>query len=125
MSRFSKFLIALAVVNTLLFTMAGVYDLPILWVVGGEIVCALIVLAIIVITSPARRLQRQAGLMGWEFVRMERDSATGYQDAIFERDGMTIRISWKKGTVQIVGSADQVYSIAELEQKIALGTGGR
>jgi hypothetical protein len=56
---------------------------------------------------------------------MERDSATGYQDAIFERDGMLIRISWKKGTVQIVGSADRFYSIAELEQKIARGTGGR
>ena len=125
MSRFAKFLIALAVVNTLLFSMARIYDLPITWVIGGEIVCALIVLAIIMMTSPARRLQRQAVLMGWEFLRMERDSTTGYQDAIFERDGLLIRISWKEGTVQIVGSGEQFGSLAELEQRIARGIGGR
>jgi hypothetical protein len=124
-SRFAKFLIALAVVNTLLFSMARIYDFPITWVIGGEFVCALIVLATIVMTSPARRLQRQAVLMGWEFLRMERDFKTGYQDAIFERDGLLIRISWKKGTVQVVGSADQFHSIAEVEQQIARVTGGR
>jgi hypothetical protein len=105
--------------------MARIYDFPITWVIGGEFVCALIVLATIVMTSPARRLQRQAVLMGWEFLRMERDFKTGYQDAIFERDGLLIRISWKKGTVQVVGSADQFHSIVEVEQQIARVTGGR
>ena len=125
MSRFAKFLIALAVVNTLLFSVARIYDLPIVWVIGGEIVCVLIVIAFTIMTSPARRLQRQAVLMGWEYLRAERDSATGYQDAIFKRDGLFIRISWKKGVVQLVGSVDEFHSIAELEQQIARVTGGR
>ena len=63
--------------------------------------------------------------MGWEYLRAERDSATGYQDAIFKRDGLFIRISWKKGVVQLVGSVDEFHSIAELEQQIARVTGGR
>ncbi len=124
MSRFSKFLIALIVVNTVLFTVARIYDLSIVWVIGGELAFALIVLAITIMASPARRLQRQAVLMGWQYLRSDRDPASGYQDAIFERDGLLIRISWKKGTVQIVGSTGQFQSIAEIEQQIARVTGG-
>lgn len=125
MSRFAKFLIALAVVNTLLFTVAKIYDLSLVWVIVGELILALIVLAITIMASPARRLQRQAVLMGWQYLHAERDPASGFKDAIFERDGLLIRISWKKGTVQIVGLADQFQSIAELEQQIARVTGGR
>ncbi len=123
MSRFAKFLIALAVGNTVLFTMARLFDLPLGWVIGAELLCLSIAVGIILMTSPARRLQRQAVLMGWEFVRAERDPVSGYQDAIFGRDGLLIRISWQMGTVQLAGSVDRFQSIAELEQKIARVTG--
>ncbi len=63
--------------------------------------------------------------MGWEYLRAERDPVSGYQDAIFERDGLLIRISWKMGTAQLVGSVEHFQSIAELEQQIARITGGR
>jgi hypothetical protein len=123
-SRLAKFLIALAVVNTLLFTVVKIYDLSIAWVVGLELACASIVLAIIVMSSPARRLQRQAVLMGWEFSHTEQEPGTGYRDAVFERDGLLIRISWSQGTVELIGSAGRFQSIAELEQKIARVDGG-
>jgi hypothetical protein len=60
-------------------------------------------------------LQKQAVLMGWELLEMQRNLETGYKDAIFKRGGMLARVSWKRGTISLVGQPYEFDSLADLE----------
>ena len=119
MSTPVKFLLSRALVNTLLFTMAKLYDLSIVWVVLVELVAFAIFVVIRAMTSRAAVLQKQALLMGWEFLTMQRDPGTGYKDAVFERNGVLARVSYDKGTISLVGQQREFDSLAELEEWLA------
>ena len=75
--KFVKFLIFLLLINTLLFTLADWHGFSLLWVVLFELFVFLLVVVFIVANSPARRLQRQAAVMGWSLHKMEADHVTG------------------------------------------------
>lgn len=119
MSKFAKFLLLLFLVNTLLFTLAKLYDISIVWAVMLELAAFAIWVTITATRSPAAVLQKQAVVMGWELREMQRDPETGYKDAIFERGGMLARVSWKRGTIALVGQPHEFHNLAELESWLA------
>ena len=117
--KFVKFLIFLLLINTLLFTLADWHGFSLLWVVLFELFVFLLVVVFMVAKSPARRLQRQAAVMGWSFHKMEADHVTGYKDVVYQRDGVFARVSWQRGTVFLVGENVEFKNFADLEHWLA------
>ena len=117
--KFVKFLIFLLLINTLLFTLADWHGFSLLWVVLFELFVFLLVVVFIVAKSPARRLQRQAAVMGWSLHKMEADHVTGYKDVVYQRDGVFARVSWQRGTVFLVGENVEFKNFADLEHWLA------
>lgn len=117
--KFVKFLIFLLLINTLLFTLADWHGFSLLWVVLFELFVFLLVVVFMVAKSPARRLQRQAAVMGWSLHKMEADPVTGYKDVVYQRGSLFVRVSWQRGTVFLVGENVEFKNFADLEHRLA------
>ena len=96
-----RFLLALLVVNTVLFTAAGMAGVSRWLVIGVEVIGVVLWTAWRTWWDRAQQLANQARYMGWSAVGMERDAA-GFRDSILEKDGVVAKISWQRKDVTIV-----------------------
>lgn len=100
-AKFIKFLVIALVVNTVLFTLAKLSNIPVWKVVLAEVIVFFLWVAWKAWRSPAQQLANQAANMGWIYVGVARDE-DGMRDSLLERKGIVARISFKKKCVFIV-----------------------
>lgn len=98
--RFFLFLVVLCVVNTVLFTIATISDIPIWKVVIGEAIIFALWIFIRALRSPAQKLGKQGMSMGWTFAGLVK-SDSGLRDTLLERNGIVARISFEEKCVFI------------------------
>ena len=94
MSTFWRFLIIACVVNTALFTVANLYEIPLIFLLGGELIAFIAFIVAFAYFSKAQRLWREADKAGWSFDSFVYDDR-GFRDAIVVRGSKVARISWQ------------------------------
>lgn len=93
-----KFLLVIAVLNTILFTIARWLEVSIWWVIGIEIVGYILWKAW---SNPAQQLVNQAAYMNWVAIGMEKDE-DGYRDTLLKKEGVTAKVSFQDRCVYLV-----------------------
>lgn len=96
-----RFLVFLAVINTVLFTAAKLADISTVWVVGVEVCCYVLWIAWKAWWHPAQQLTNQAVHMHWTAAGMVRDEK-GFRDTLLQKDGIVVRISYQRRDVEII-----------------------
>lgn len=116
-----KRLLALMVINTVLFTFATMIDVAIWKVLFAEIVAYIIYVLWQSWFSPTQQLVKQGSHMGWKYLGVTRDE-NGYRDTVLQRNGTVVRISYQKKSLTIVEprTAGPFDNFVELERYLTL-----
>ncbi len=96
-----RFLVAVGVVNTALFTGAKLLGFSIWWVLVGEIVLFAGYIMLKTWRDPAQQLVNQGAYMGWVAAGTVRDE-NDLRDTLLRRQDMVVRVSYTEKALYIV-----------------------
>jgi len=96
-----RFLLAVAVLNTALFTVAKISGLSFLWIVAAEMLLFFGYIMLKAWLGPAQRLVNQGARMGWVAAGTVRD-AEGWRDTLLRRNDIVVRVAYKDKALYIV-----------------------
>ena len=115
-----KFLLILMVVNTILFTIAKLTNIPVWQILIAEAVGYGCWIAWKAWFSAAQQLTNQASHMGWRAVGTVKDE-NGYRDTLLQRDDVVARVSFQQKCVFIVEPEESgpYKDFVEIERALA------
>lgn len=96
-----KKLILLGVLNTVLFTLAKVLNLPIWLVISVELLGFVVWIMVKTWFDPAQQLAVQGAHMGWVAKGTLRDE-NGWRDTLLSRGDVVVRISYKDKALYVL-----------------------